>query len=422
MHAKAPPGAETRGVTAAMAGNGLPAAVVASVCQTGLNLMRDLTRKGVTVAGIDSDPARPGFRSVYGRSFVCPDPEARPEAWLDFMRAFSRHFPQRPVLIPAADVFVSALGRFASELEEHYLFPARSAALQAALVTKDELYPLARAAGFPCPSSTYVRNEEELRRFGESARFPCLLKPRRAREWKDLPARHPLRGEKLGVAGTPERLLEIYRSVQAVRPEAIAQEVIEGPDDAKYVYLSVYGSDATNLGCCVVRELRAEPNGSASMVEPVVDEEIESLCDGFLRGLGYVGLCEIEMKRDARDGRAMLIEVNPRMSGTGDCARYMGVEVGWLHYLDMIGQPPPPVAPTRLGFRHVTVSREAVAVPTGLRSGALTWMELLRSYRPPLAFYDLDFRDFRVTMAQLIGSARSMAGTIRRRAPRPEAL
>jgi predicted ATP-grasp superfamily ATP-dependent carboligase len=43
----------------------------------------------------------------------------------------------------------------------------------------------------------------------------------------------------------------------------------------------------------------------------VVDEEIEALCDGFLSSLGYVGLCEIELKRDVHDGRVKLIEVNP---------------------------------------------------------------------------------------------------------------
>jgi predicted ATP-grasp superfamily ATP-dependent carboligase len=158
------------------------------------------------------------------------------------------------------------------------------------------------------------------------------------------------------------------------------------------------------------------------MVEPVVDQEIESICDGFLRGLGYVGLCEIEMKRDARDGRPTLIEVNPRMSGTGDCASYMGVEVGWLHYLDMIGRPPRPVSPIRLGFRHVTLRREAVAVPTHLRFGALTWAGLLRSYRSPLEFYDLDLRDFRVSIGHLVRAARAMVGTIRRPEPRPEVL
>ena len=119
------------------------------------------------------------------------------------------------------------------------------------------------------------------------------------------------------------------------------QEMVK-PDEP-YVYLSVYGRDGSNLGSGVVRELRSEPPvfGSASVVEPVKDAEIERLCDGFLRGLGYVGLPEIEVNCDARDGRPKLIEVNPRITVTGDCASYIEVEVAWLHYLDMIGRPVP---------------------------------------------------------------------------------
>jgi predicted ATP-grasp superfamily ATP-dependent carboligase len=224
-------------VTPPVAGKDWPAAVVACVVQTGLNLMRDLARKGVTVAGIDWNPGHPGFRSAYGRSFVCPNPDDEPGPWLDFMRAFSRRFPRRPVLVPAADLFVSAIGRHARELEEHYVFPVEAIVLQAALATKEQQYALATSAGFFCSRNAYIRDAEDLQRFAESARFPCLLKPRHEREWKDLPAGHALHARKLAVAPTPERLLEIYRSVQPLRAEAVAQEIVDGPDNAKYVYL-----------------------------------------------------------------------------------------------------------------------------------------------------------------------------------------
>ena len=88
--------------------------------------------------------------------------------------------------------------------------------------------------------------------------------------------------------------------------------------------------------------MRCDPPlfGSASVVSPVKDDETETLCDRFLQGLAYVGICEIEVKRDERDGCVKLIEVNPRFSVTADCAKYVGVELGWLHYLDLAGPAP----------------------------------------------------------------------------------
>jgi len=117
--------------------------------------------------------------------------------------------------------------------------------------------------------------------------------------------------------------------------------VIEGPDDAKLVYLSCYSQNGVRLGACLVRELRTDPIyfGSASVVEPIEDPATDALCDGFLRRIGYVGLCEIELKRDSRDQCVKLIEANPRYSVTSDAAPYAGVDLGWLHYLDLIGQP-----------------------------------------------------------------------------------
>lgn len=326
-----------------------PPAVVASVFQTGLNLMRDLEQKGVRVVGVDCNPDNPGFRSRYGRSFLCPNPDTNPDDWVAFMLSLSAAMGEKPVLIPASDIFVSAIGRHAKILREHFIFSEDGSILQAALATKETQYDLARKYGLPSPRSIYVQSLEELDQFCQGARFPVLLKPRHAREWQALPEGHPLRNSKTVSAQSREELLSHYGQVSALVPEAVAQEEIVGPDSAKYCYLSVYAKDGHRLGACVVQELRAYPlmYGCATLVEPVVDEEIDSVCNKFLLSVNYKGICEIELKRDTRDGRLLLIEVNPRFSGTGDSAKHTGVETGYLHYLDLIGKTPSPVIATR---------------------------------------------------------------------------
>ncbi len=390
-----------------------PPVVVASVFQTGLNLMRDLERRGVRAVGVDCHPGHEGFRSRYGKSFVCPDPDLHPDRWLDFMRDLSSKLGTKPVLIAASDQFVSAMGLHARELRKYFTFSDAAVEIQAKLGSKEQQYALAGAHGFPCPRTAYVQSAAELQDFVAAARFPCLLKPRQHREWEALPEGHPLRGRKLISAETAEALLGYYAQVEPHRPEVMVQEIIAGGDDAKYCYLSVYASDGSRIGACVVREFRAYPIqfGSASVVEPVEDREIETLCDQFLRAIHYVGICEIEVKRDQRDGKVRLIEVNPRVSGTGDCAIYTGVEVGWLHYLDLIGCSPPPVTPTRFNFRHITLRRDLPSIPRYFEQGTITWRELIRSYRPPVVFFDFDLRDWRVTAMTMKMTARETIGT-----------
>jgi D-aspartate ligase len=149
-------------------------------------------------------------------------------------------------------------------------------------------------------------------------------------------------------------------------------------------------------------------------VEPVVDAEIADLCDKFLRGVHYVGICEIEVKRDTRDGVVRLIEANPRYSVTADAAIYAGVDIGWLHYLDLIGQTVDPVETTRFNFRHVVLRRDIPAIPRYVERGILTWKQIRETYTGKLAYFDFDLHDIRPTAETLKGCGRVALGTILR--------
>jgi hypothetical protein len=159
------------------------------------------------------------------------------------------------------------------------------------------------------------------------------------------------------------------------------------------------------------RELRCDPVGfgPASVSEPVEDAETDAVCDRFLRSIGYVGICEIEMKWDSHDGRVKLIEANPRLSGGGDAAPYAGVDLCWLNYLDLIGQRVVPVAPRPDDFRHIVVRSDGKTVAAYWRAGLISWHDVRHSYRLPLRFYDLDPRDWRYSLETLLIAGRSFA-------------
>lgn len=379
--------------------------------------MRDLLRRGVRTVGVDCIAEHEGFRSSYGTSHLCPNPDTSPNEWVQFMIGLSRSLGGRPVIIPAADIFVSALGRHVDALREHFIFSLESIAVQAALATKEQQYALAAEHGLPIPRSTYIQSRPELEAFVATARFPCLLKPRHQREWDALPAGNPLRGLKLATADTPAQMLAHYGFAEPYRPEVMAQEIIAGGDDAKYCYLSVYGQGSRRIGHCVVRELRAYPLlfGSGSMVEPVVERDVADLCHAFLSRVGYVGICEIEVKRDTRDGVVRLIEANPRYSVTADAAIYAGVDIGWLHYLDLIGHPVNEVEASVFGFRHVVLRRDIPALPHYVREKVLRWGDIWHSFRGPLRYFDFDLHDLRPTLHTLDGCFRAVVVVFLRR-------
>lgn len=391
--------------------------VVAGAFYTGLLLMRNLLWRGVKAVAFDCNPSLPGFHSVYGKTYLSPNPDVDPAAWLTFMLDLAAKMESKPVLIPASDQFVTAIAAHVAELQKHYIFCHNATPLQATLATKENQYALAQTHGMPIPRSQFITSVAALEEFAATARFPCLLKPLHCREWEKMPLSHPLTGSKLATAASASELLARYESVRAFTPEIVVQEMIEGPDTAKLVYLSCYSVTGKRIASCVVRELRTGPIyfGSASVVEPVDDPETDELSHHFLSSIGYAGICELEVKRDTRDGSVKLIEANPRYSGTADAAPYAGVDIGWLHYLDLIGVEVQPVRQNSHQFRHIAVQRDFSSLRSYRQAGLLTWRGLLNSYRPPVYFYDLDVRDWRVAVATLREVFKSIVGPYVRR-------
>jgi D-aspartate ligase len=381
---------------------GWPSAVIAGAHRTGVVGMRNLWRRGVPVACVDCDSSEPGFLRRYGDAQRCPNPDKNGAGWLNFMLRLAEHFDVKPALIPASDQFLTAIATHADSLSSAYRIGANPL-LQGQLSQKESLYSLAGQYGMPIPRTGQVRSEHDLLQFARSATFPCLLKPMSAREWEVFPLGHPLHLEKVAVAHNSDELLAMYQMVAPVSPALSVQEVIEGPDTAKVVYLSCYGHTGQRLGHAMVRELRCQPKnfGSASVCQPCTDEEVEALCNAFLQRVGCRGLCEIELKRDSRDNSVKMIEANPRLSGTGDASLYMGVDLCWLHYLDLIGQNIEPVDPIVHDIRHIVVRCDVLALRKAWEKGELRWKDISKTYRLPLCFYDLNSHDWRYTLKTL---------------------
>ena len=387
-----------------------PPAVIAGAYRTGVLGVRTLVRRGVRATCFDSNTDFPGFRSVYGRAHACPNPDADAAAWVDFMIGLARSMPAKPVLISSADQYTSAIAKHIDRLESHYLV-SPGAQLQGLLATKETQYDLAARHGMPMPRTAVASTAEEVRGFASVAAFPCLIKPIHFREWQALPATNPVWDRKVAIAPSSERLLELWRHAAAANPRVILQEIIAGPDTSKRVYLSCYDAGHRRIGHAMFRELRCDPVGfgPASVSEPVVDDDVDEVCDRFLRDISFSGICEIEMKYDARDGRPKLIEANPRLSGGGDAAPYSGVDLCWLHYLDLIGRTVEPVEPNGKDFRHIVLRSDVHTVLAYRREKLISWKEVVRSYRRPLAFYDFDSRDWRYSLETLYVMLRSLA-------------
>ncbi|KAF5437618.1 putative ATP-dependent carboligase, ATP-grasp superfamily [Candidatus Methanophagaceae archaeon] len=84
--------------------------------------------------------------------------------------------------------------------------------------------------------------------------------------------------------------------------------------------------------------------GSAStFVESVYISELVELGTCLLKALNYYGLSEVEFKKDIRDDKFKLLEINARTWLWHSLAIRCGVDFPYLLYKDMIGEHVEPI-------------------------------------------------------------------------------
>ena len=111
-----------------------------------------------------------------------------------------------------------------------------------------------------------------------------------------------------------------------------------------------------------------------------------------------------------------MIEANPRLTVTGDATYYVGVDAVWLNYLDLMEMDVNPVEPNDRDVRHIVLRRDFQAIRSPLAAKRqLSWMQLARSYKPPVGFYDFSLREWRSSLGTLEYSLRVFLGPILKR-------
>jgi len=91
--------------------------------------------------------------------------------------------------------------------------------------------------------------------------------------------------------------------------------------------------------------------GSSCYSTSVNEPEVEQLALRLLKSIQFHGISSVEFKRDPRDGTFKLMEINVRSPLMIGVAIDSGVDLPWLSYCELTGQPLPEatVRPTRLG-------------------------------------------------------------------------
>jgi D-aspartate ligase len=394
-------------------------AMVLGMGTAGLGVMRALGEQGIRVSGLDWQPRTAAAASRYCvRVLTCPHPAREPQRVVEALLAEAQRLGAPAVLLPTSDLFMEFLAQHERELRAAYLFTVHEAQLQAALLDKRLQYQLAERVGTPYPQTFYPYGGDDLRRVAREVRHPALLKPALSHLWSRAVGNKSIR-----VDG-PEELLDRYAELEAHGLEVMVQSIVVGPVTNEYLLDACLDTSGRVLGRVTRRKVRQFPRdfGTGTLNESVRCEEVERLGLELLQRIGYRGPTCVQFKRDDRDGRVYLLEINGRLSMDNLHATRCGINLPLLAYLDLTGQHPQPIARYRLGVRHLDLAPDTLAFLELHERGELGLLEWLRSIASAGSFAHLDPRDplpFLVARRDELPRARKLAsGLLHKSRPR----
>ncbi len=242
-------------------------------------------------------------------------------------------------------------------------------------------YALADRAGVDHPRTLYPQDADDLMRLDVG--FPAILKPTIKTRWNAF-----IRAKAWRVHN-PDELLRRYREAVLIsEPSSImVQDYIPGGNDNQFSYAAIC-RDGTPLGSLVARRLRQYPvdfGRASSLVETIELPEVERVARRLLSAMGFTGIVEVEFKRDPRDGKLKLLDINPRVWRWISLGQRAGVDFPYLLYLLSRGEAIDPVKGVA-GVRWVRMATDLFAAAHEMWRGALTLRGYLNSLRPPLEF------------------------------------
>ncbi len=312
-----------------------------------LACMRTYGRLGLRVGAVVGESNAWQASSLKSRwcslSAIVPD-ERQAEAFASALLALLDEYPVG-MLLPSHDGTVAALRTRRTDFERRTALPLASEAALDIAISKARTLALAKELGIAIPRSIPVTDLADLPEALNDLGCPVVIKP--VHSWVE----RDTIGTRLhsSVALTVDEAKKGLDHVLAAGGQAVLQEWLPGRREAVSLF---YVRNRFWARFAQVSYREFPPLGGVSVLcesiplLPGITEDAESL----VRAMDLEGCSMVEFRRD-REGRPVLMEVNPRMAGSVALAISAGVNFPHLLYTWAMGEPLQEVTGYRTGRR-----------------------------------------------------------------------
>lgn len=327
-----------------------PPVLILNVFYSGMAIARDLAGRGMRVIGLSAHHDIYGIWSRFCEIRFCPNSQENPEQLFDFLRA---QVPELAgsIIFPTRDADVVFLDRYRNELEPHFRLAIPPRDVLYRVLDKYELVRIADQAEVAVPRTARVRCSADLARVPTDVGFPCVVKPVSSVHWRVGDNWSRVGGRKAFRAEDFKQLCQEYERLATVSSDLLVQEMVPGPVRDIVILGGYVNQNSEPLAFFTARKIVQSPEdfGTGCVVESDEIAEIVDPTTRLWKALNYHGMAEVEYKRDARDGRYKLIEINTRHWDWHQLGSPSGVNLSWTAYQHLAGRN---VAPERKPIRR----------------------------------------------------------------------
>lgn len=287
-----------------------------------LAAVRSLGQAGYRVGVLNSKRNTPAFRSRFcNEAILCPSNQDA-EAYGEFLLANVRATKTLTVL-PCDDATAGVLSRKRDRFAPFLQLLLPPAASFETAIDKSALVRFAGALGIPVPQTRHPQSFGELEHEASRIGYPLIVKG--AAGWG---AQH------VRLVFQTKDLLPAAEAVAALEQGRVPmlQEFVPGTGYG-FTTLFRHGEPRALFLHARAAEFdlrRGRDPYSCPVARSIEDPELRSLGLRLFEALEWHGLGMAEWRRDARDGRFVLMEINPRLVGSTDLAIRAGVDLPQL--------------------------------------------------------------------------------------------
>lgn len=285
--------------------------------RSALTVARSLGKRGVTIIGSSHTKLSPGFFSRYcHKKYLYRSPLVDIKGYLkDIQEIIEKEKPD--VFFPINEETLLPLLKEREYFEKKIKLPLPSNEVLENAFDKILTFKIARKLNIPCPEM--IENPSLIS-------FPAIIRPKKSRRIVE----NRVVADKLFYALSPRDLVSFNPDLY------FTQEYVPGQGYGFYALFD----EGRPKAYFMLKRIHEVPftGGPSSLRESVYEEKLKEYGLKILKELNWHGPAMVEFRKDFRDGKFKLIEINARLWGSLALPIYAGIDFPYLLFKLALGE------------------------------------------------------------------------------------